>query len=97
MLLRRLAEGDVCGAGLALHNRLEAPAFQNHPELREAKRRLAATGLFAGVLMTGSGSALFGLCQPSHWERACERATVLQLGTCHRVRGIGWGVDARSA
>ncbi|NQT88897.1 4-(cytidine 5'-diphospho)-2-C-methyl-D-erythritol kinase [bacterium] len=92
ILRRRMISGDVAGVGLALFNRLESPAFDMHPALREGKARLAETGLFAGVLMSGSGSALFGLCEPATWALAAERAAVLQLGTCHRVRGIPQGV-----
>jgi len=92
MLCRRLIAGDVAGVGSALFNRLERPAFDMHPALREGKARLAETGAFAGVLMSGSGSALFGLCEGPVWDLAVGRATDLQLGTCYGVRGIAQGV-----
>jgi 4-diphosphocytidyl-2-C-methyl-D-erythritol kinase len=92
MLARSLAKGDIEGLGHSLYNRLEEPAFALRPELRELKGRLAATGLFAGVGMTGSGSALFGLCGPGHWQRAHEGVAALHLGAVHAVQSISRGV-----
>lgn len=55
-------------------NDLEAAAFQLLPRLRELKRRLRALG-GRGVLMTGSGSALFGF-----WDRLADaRAAAREL------------------
>jgi 4-diphosphocytidyl-2-C-methyl-D-erythritol kinase len=59
--LNRYASGEVEALGRALFNRLEAPAFAIRPELAAMKRRLARLP-FAGVRMSGSGSAVFGLC-----------------------------------
>lgn len=47
-----------------LFNRLEAPAFALHPELSALRTRLAEK-LPHGARMTGSGSALYGLCASS--------------------------------
>ncbi|HXX93010.1 MAG TPA: 4-(cytidine 5'-diphospho)-2-C-methyl-D-erythritol kinase [Planctomycetota bacterium] len=47
--------------GRALFNRLESAAFDLHPKLGQARRALARLP-FAGARMTGSGSALYGLC-----------------------------------
>ncbi|MGC8876829.1 4-(cytidine 5'-diphospho)-2-C-methyl-D-erythritol kinase [Thermus sp.] len=53
-------------------NSLEGPAFRLHPELREVKARLRVLGL-RGVLMSGSGSAFFGLAEDeAHARRAAE-------------------------
>lgn len=49
------------GLESALFNRLEFPAFALHPELAVLRRRLAGL-LPHGARMTGSGSALYGLC-----------------------------------
>jgi 4-diphosphocytidyl-2-C-methyl-D-erythritol kinase len=92
MLSHRAVSGDAAGVAQALFNRLESPAFDMYPELRDARDRLEATGLFAGVSMSGSGSALFGLCEPNVWDRAAESAAALQLGTCYRVQGLSRGV-----
>jgi 4-diphosphocytidyl-2-C-methyl-D-erythritol kinase len=49
------------GLGRVLFNRLESAAFALHPELAALRTRLAE-GLRHGARMTGSGSALYGLC-----------------------------------
>jgi 4-diphosphocytidyl-2-C-methyl-D-erythritol kinase len=48
------------GLGRVLFNRLELAAFALHPELSALRGRLAE--MVAGARMTGSGSALYGLC-----------------------------------
>ena len=93
MACHSLVEGDVEGRGASLFNRLEAPAFAMYPALSEVKRRLMATGLFAGVAMTGSGSALFGLCPASQWMSARERVAGLGVGDVLSVRSMGRGVE----
>ncbi|MFP4058503.1 MAG: 4-(cytidine 5'-diphospho)-2-C-methyl-D-erythritol kinase [Candidatus Brocadiia bacterium] len=96
MLVQCLAQGDVEGLGATLYNRLEEPAFHLYPGLREGKSRLEATGLFAGVLMTGSGAALFGLRRPRSPDRLPRSLASLGLGTWYAVRGIGHGVGVCS-
>lgn len=59
--LNTAALGKIESLGRALFNRLEDPAFAIRPELPALARRLRELP-FAGVRMTGSGSALFGLC-----------------------------------
>ena len=49
------------GLGKELFNRLESPAFALHPELSALRTRMAEA-LPYGARMTGSGSALYGLC-----------------------------------
>ncbi len=61
-ILETLAGGDVRDIGKALFNRLETPAFANQPPLKSLKRALSRFG-FRGVLMSGSGSSMFGLCR----------------------------------
>ena len=95
MMVRSVVEGHVGGVGGALFNRLEGPAFSLHPELSAAKGELARSGPFAGVGMTGSGSALFGLCQAGQWELAGRRAAELRLGDTRRVQSVGHGVTAQ--
>jgi 4-diphosphocytidyl-2-C-methyl-D-erythritol kinase len=70
--LKLLAEGSIDGLGRALFNRLEEPAFRNLPRLRALKRALSRLG-FRGVLMSGSGSSLFGLCRSREEARAGAR------------------------
>jgi len=78
--LNSLGTGDAVRIGTQLFNRLEPPAFELRPELRKLRRGLESMG-FAGVLMTGSGSTLFGLCADSAERRLRER----------EVRKTGWG------
>jgi len=59
--LNRFDRGEPGDLGRALFNRLESAAFDLHPELARARRALAKLP-FAGARMTGSGSALYGLC-----------------------------------
>jgi 4-diphosphocytidyl-2-C-methyl-D-erythritol kinase len=61
-LLARLADGDIRGIGQALFNRLEDAAFELNPSLRSLRRAMMRMG-FSGVLMSGSGSTLYGLCR----------------------------------
>jgi len=59
--LNELARGGLERLERALFNRLEPAAFALRPELAALLRRLRRTSL-PGARMTGSGSALFGLC-----------------------------------
>jgi 4-diphosphocytidyl-2-C-methyl-D-erythritol kinase len=58
-----------------LHNDLEAAAFHVQPGLESLKRRLCSLGA-EGVLMTGSGSAVFGIWKA--WDDATAAAAQLQ-------------------
>lgn len=57
-----LAEGDVPGIAAVLMNDLQEPATALHPEIGEALAALKAAGA-QGVLMSGSGSTVFGLVE----------------------------------
>ncbi|MCR5414298.1 MAG: 4-(cytidine 5'-diphospho)-2-C-methyl-D-erythritol kinase [Kiritimatiellae bacterium] len=70
-----LAGGDIGKVASALQNDLEAPAISLHPEIAGAKKALAEAGA-AGVLMSGSGSTVFGLV-PSE-ARGREIAALLE-------------------
>jgi 4-diphosphocytidyl-2-C-methyl-D-erythritol kinase len=64
------------GGGLSgLRNDFEDVVFEQHPELAALKRRLVRAGA-AAALMTGSGSAIFGLFEDA--DRA--RRTQISLG-----------------
>ncbi|MGB7949794.1 MAG: hypothetical protein WCH75_19090, partial [Candidatus Binatia bacterium] len=60
-----------------LVNVLEAAAFQVRPPVRDLRRRLASLGA-DGALMTGSGSAVFGLWRS--WDDARAVARQLRAG-----------------
>ena len=59
--LNALVRGDAARLGRALFNRLEGPAFARRPELARLRDRMARLPV-AAVRLTGSGSALYGLC-----------------------------------
>ncbi|MEN2981361.1 MAG: 4-(cytidine 5'-diphospho)-2-C-methyl-D-erythritol kinase [Thermus sp.] len=72
-ILRALAQGEEP----PYWNALEGPAFRLHPELQGVKARLRALGL-RGVLMSGSGSAFFGLAEGEEHARKAVAALRLQ-------------------
>ena len=67
--------GDL---GKALFNRLERPAFSLRPDLAALARRLRRRP-FQAVRMTGSGSALFGLCRSAAEARTLARDVAGEL------------------
>ena len=84
-----MASGDARRVGSRLFNRLETPAFAYRPELRRIRRGLAALP-FAGVLMTGSGSALFGLLAGEAGSAKLERTISRSgWGRAYAVRTLG--------
>ena len=69
-----LESGDLKAIAASLMNDLEGPALALHPEIRETMEALKAAGA-EGVLMSGSGSTVFGLVPTE--ARGREIATVL--------------------
>lgn len=61
-LLEALGKGDLEAAAANLSNDLEIAAFDLLPSLRELKLQMLKCGAL-GSIMTGSGSAIIGLCQ----------------------------------
>jgi 4-diphosphocytidyl-2-C-methyl-D-erythritol kinase len=59
-MLAALSVGDAQRIAAALHNDLEAPIMPAHPEVAALCERLMANGAI-GAMMSGSGSAVFGL------------------------------------
>lgn len=60
-MLQALAMGDITAISHGLVNDLEKPAYRLLPELAHGCMRMYEAGCM-GVLLCGSGSALFGLC-----------------------------------
>jgi 4-diphosphocytidyl-2C-methyl-D-erythritol kinase len=60
-MLQALAMGDLSAISRCLVNDLEKPAFRLLPGLVQGCMRMYEEGC-QGVLLCGSGSALFGLC-----------------------------------
>ena len=61
-LVSLLQNGDLCAAGCALYNSLEAPALEKYPLLALFQEFLRSHGA-AATLMSGSGSTTFALVQ----------------------------------
>ncbi len=86
--------GALGHLGGALFNRLEPAAFDLHPELGTALRRLSRLP-FAGARMTGSGSALYGLCASANEARQLARRVrglwdVFVVPSCSKLREEPW-------
>lgn len=71
-LKRALSAGDVAAIAARLYNGLEPAAFEIKPELQHLKDTMLDAGA-SGAVMTGSGSAIIGLC-----ESEAEAVTVAQ-------------------
>lgn len=82
-----LEEGDIARVGSLLFNRLEGPAFAMNPKVAELRGLLARESRSA-ALMTGSGSAVYALCD--------SRNSAEDLARRLSERGIG-GVFAASS
>jgi 4-diphosphocytidyl-2-C-methyl-D-erythritol kinase len=61
-LLAALRAGDADAVAHNLWNRLEGPCFELFPVVKEAKERLARSGLL-GCLLSGSGATVFGIAR----------------------------------
>jgi len=81
--LEALSHGGLAELGRSLFNRLQPVAEDLRPELARVKDALAGLGpLLNGYLMSGSGSAYFGLCPDS--AAAFRAAEIL------KPLGLGW-------
>ena len=60
--MREFISGNPNKLGAILHNRLEDVVFKLYPDLEKIKKALSKFN-FCGVLLSGSGSALYGLCK----------------------------------
>lgn len=77
-----------------LHNDFEEVVFGQHPEIRFAKETLGSVGA-EGVLMSGSGSTVFGLfATEAKRDRALEKLEMKPSWQCFKVEN-NWGVDKR--
>jgi 4-diphosphocytidyl-2-C-methyl-D-erythritol kinase len=82
-VLEALAHRGPAELGGSLFNRLQSTAEALRPELTRVRDALASLGsLFDGSLMSGSGSAYFGLCRNS--AAASHAAEILE------PLGLGW-------
>ena len=95
-VLDALLGGDLTDLGRSLFNRLQSVAEAIRPDLIRVRDTLASLApLFCGSLMSGSGSAYFGLCRNSDAaHRAAEILEPLGLGW---VRVVTCGPNAAHA
>ncbi|MBT5471244.1 MAG: hypothetical protein HOK41_11635 [Nitrospina sp.] len=59
-----LSQSDISQLGNSLQNHLEPVVFKKYPVVREIKDKLLKIGA-CGALMSGSGSAVFGIFEDS--------------------------------
>jgi len=85
-----LESGDFPALGKALFNRLEETTFRLYPQLEAMKGKLAELPL-DGVLMSGSGSCIFGLCRTV--ADATRWADALSDGSIRCVAASSYGGD----
>ena len=82
ILRKFLSLSDISQLGILLENDLEPVVFNRYPEILKLKEELRGSGA-KGVLMSGSGSAVFGIFTDF---RAAENASrVLQSGNGRAV------------
>jgi 4-diphosphocytidyl-2-C-methyl-D-erythritol kinase len=95
-VLEAFSHGGAAELGRGLFNRLQPAAEALRPELTRVRDALASLGpLLDGSLMSGSGSAYFGLCRTSDAaRRAAEILEPLGLGW---VRVVNCGPQAANA
>ncbi|MDR4509714.1 MAG: 4-(cytidine 5'-diphospho)-2-C-methyl-D-erythritol kinase [Candidatus Brocadiaceae bacterium] len=80
LFARLLVSGSVEELGACLFNRLEEVVFRLYPELEKTKKALAQFS-FCGTLLSGSGSALYGICRKeSDAKEIGRRLKALNIG-----------------
>lgn len=81
-LLQSLKQGNLQRAGSQLFNSLQAPAESLNPELQRLKQNFTRQR-FVGHMMSGSGTAWFGVCR--HRHEAMTAASRLRASGPDRV------------
>lgn len=75
-----LEKGDLPRVGSLLFNRLEESAFAMNPKVADLRRLLERESRF-GSLMSGSGSAVYALCESrNEAEELARRLSAMDLG-----------------
>lgn len=91
-LAAALADGDLEGVALNLANDLEVAAFDLMPELRGLKQAMASAGALAAIL-TGSGSAIVGLCRGAEHAREVAAAVAGEFPRVEVVHSTPAGAE----
>ncbi len=71
-LLQSLSSGSPEKLGTCLYNRLEEVVFRLYPDIERVKKTLTKFD-FCGILLSGSGSALYGLCKEERDSKEIEQ------------------------
>ena len=83
--LQKLESGNPQELGSGLHNRLEDIVFRLYPDLEKIKKTLTKFD-FCGTLLSGSGSALYGLCKEGIDSKEIEnKIKMLNIGDVFMV------------
>ncbi len=83
--LQKLESGNPQELGSGLHNRLEDIVFRLYPDLEKIKKTLTKFD-FCGTLLSGSGSALYGLCKEGMDSKEIEnKIKMLNIGDVFMV------------
>jgi len=83
--MQKLGSGNPEELGLCLHNRLEDVVFRLYPDLGKIKKTLTTLG-FCGTLLSGSGSALYGLYKGENNLKEIEqKIRMLNIGDVYVV------------
>jgi 4-diphosphocytidyl-2-C-methyl-D-erythritol kinase len=77
-----LHSGDIRSIGRNMHNALQPVAEQLNPEIAQLRKAFSKLPVYSHM-MTGSGTAYFGLCQTR--SQACAAATRLKATGLDRV------------
>jgi 4-diphosphocytidyl-2-C-methyl-D-erythritol kinase len=91
-LINALSRGDIEAVAANLANDLEIAAFDLMPRLRELKEAMAASGSL-GAIMTGSGSAIIGLCRDEQHARAVAERAREHFSRIEVARGTPAGAE----
>jgi 4-diphosphocytidyl-2-C-methyl-D-erythritol kinase len=76
-LLTALESRNISQIAVSLYNRLESSTFKLHPQLAEIKDALISAGSL-GALLSGSGSAIFGLAKTAHESTLISQKLISQ-------------------
>ena len=80
-ILSAVTTGNPTEVASCLHNRLSEPAAYLAPSIRGIEKTMMEAGCLASA-MSGSGSAVFGICRNSDQAR--------QIAGLLRARQLGW-------
>lgn len=81
LAIRRCLDGDVSGA---LYNAMEGVALMFYPQIEAIQTRLTGAGC-KGVLMSGSGPTVFGLCDQAQARSIQSKLGDLRTSVVHTV------------